>query len=110
MKWLRALFILDGTLLLLFVLFFSQVLSQLAGVGWGEWTAKAYALFIVLVAFAALRFFAAFFLFVRKPWARFFTLVIGVLSLPGFPVGTAVGVLSIWLLAIDERAKGYFGG
>ena len=35
----------------------------------------------------------------RKEWARIFTLILSVLDLFNFPVGTAVGVYSIWVLS-----------
>lgn len=34
----------------------------------------------------------------RKEWARILTLIISVISLLNFPLGTAVGVYSIWAL------------
>lgn len=37
-------------------------------------------------------------LFRRKEWARILTLVISVIDLVNFPIGTAVGVYSIWAL------------
>lgn len=48
-------------------------------------------------------------LFKRKEWARILTLIISVLELFNFPLGTAVGVYSIWALAqhevVDEFKK-----
>jgi len=41
-------------------------------------------------------------LFKRKEWARILTLVISVINLANFPVGTAVGVYSIWALVQPE--------
>lgn len=41
-------------------------------------------------------------LFKRKEWARILTLIISVLDLINFPVGTAVGVYSIWALSQTE--------
>jgi hypothetical protein len=37
-------------------------------------------------------------LFRRKEWARILTLIISVLDLINFPIGTAIGVYSIWAL------------
>jgi len=42
------------------------------------------------------------------PWARWGAVVLAVLSLPGFPVWTAIGALIIWYLLTDE-AKQAFG-
>lgn len=41
-------------------------------------------------------------LFKRKEWARILTLIISVLDLFNFPLGTAVGVYSIWALVQPE--------
>ncbi len=41
-------------------------------------------------------------LFRRKEWARILTLIISVLDLVNFPIGTAVGVYSIWALVQPE--------
>jgi hypothetical protein len=40
-----------------------------------------------------------------KPWARYLTLIVAALSLFNVPIGTAVGVYSIWVLVQDETAK-----
>jgi len=42
------------------------------------------------------------------PWARWGAIVLAVLSLPAFPVWTAIGALIIWYLLQDE-AKQAFG-
>ncbi len=44
-------------------------------------------------------------LFRRKEWARILTLIISVLELISFPIGTAVGVYSIWALAQNETVE-----
>lgn len=41
-------------------------------------------------------------LFKRKEWARILTMIISVLDLFNFPLGTAVGVYSIWALVQPE--------
>lgn len=38
----------------------------------------------------------------RKEWARILTLIVSVISLLNFPLGTAVGVYSIWALVHPE--------
>jgi hypothetical protein len=40
-----------------------------------------------------------------KPWARYLVLVLAVLALFNVPIGTAVGVYSIWVLVQDETAE-----
>jgi hypothetical protein len=42
-----------------------------------------------------------------RPWARVLALVLGILNLPGFPVGTILGVYSLWALLTEEGAR-YF--
>jgi hypothetical protein len=41
----------------------------------------------------------------RKSWARYMVLVLAVLDLINIPVGTAVGIYSIWVLVQDETAQ-----
>lgn len=41
-------------------------------------------------------------LFRRKEWARILTLILSVIKLLNFPIGTAAGVYSIWVLVQDE--------
>lgn len=41
----------------------------------------------------------------RKEWARILTLIISVLDLVNFPIGTAVGVYSIWTLVQPEAIE-----
>ena len=43
----------------------------------------------------------------RRPWARMLTLVLGILNLVNIPVGTAMGVYTLWVL-LDDRAADYF--
>jgi len=44
-------------------------------------------------------------LFRKKEWARILTLIISVLDLVRFPIGTAIGVYSIWVLAQPETVE-----
>ncbi len=46
-------------------------------------------------------------LFKRKEWARILTLILSVLNLFNFPLGTAVGVYSIWALVQPEVADAF---
>jgi hypothetical protein len=41
----------------------------------------------------------------RKPWGRYLVMVLSVLALFSFPIGTAVGIYSIWVLMQDETAE-----
>ena len=51
------------------------------------------------VIMAALAFLVGFGLLTRKPWARMVGIVIAILSLLKFPVGTALGIYTLWVLA-----------
>ncbi|MDD2381275.1 MAG: hypothetical protein WCY58_11010 [Mariniphaga sp.] len=62
--------------------------------------AKVLIVFILLVSIPGI--IAGIGLFRRKEWARVLTLVISVIDLIHFPVGTAVGVYSVWALVQPE--------
>ena len=53
---------------------------------------------LVLLALAVPGLFAGFGLLALRPWARPVGIVLGVLHLPGVPIGTAFGVYSLWAL------------
>lgn len=46
----------------------------------------------------------------HKSWARYVVLVVSVLGLLNVPLGTGVGVYSIWVLVQDETAKLFASG
>jgi len=46
-------------------------------------------------------------LLTRKPWARVLAIVVGILSLLNFPVGTAIGIYTLWVLT-QPVATEYF--
>lgn len=46
-------------------------------------------------------------LFKRKEWARILTLIISVLNLFSFPIGTGIGVYSIWALVQPENVAAF---
>lgn len=48
---------------------------------------------------------AAFGLLTRKAWATLFALIVGCLKLFSFPIGTALGVYSIWIWSEDQKLK-----
>ncbi|WP_347840524.1 hypothetical protein [uncultured Draconibacterium sp.] len=43
----------------------------------------------------------------RKEWARILTLVLSVLNLFSFPIGTSIGVYSIWALIQAENVEAF---
>lgn len=44
-----------------------------------------------------------------KPWARYLVLVVAVLDLLSFPIGTAVGVYTLWVMVQEETAELFAG-
>jgi hypothetical protein len=83
-----------------------------AGGGWisGDQTAMAVTTIVALVTVGLLVLLSApgiiagLGLLSYKPWARILALILAVLNLPGFPVGTIVGIYTLWALLDDESA------
>ncbi|MFC1607576.1 hypothetical protein ACFL47_06350 [Candidatus Latescibacterota bacterium] len=46
----------------------------------------------------------------RREWARLLVLILSVLNLIGFPIGTAIGIYSLWALIQDETIQIISGG
>jgi hypothetical protein len=65
------------------------------------------ALGILILAKAALGFLAAWGLLRREPWARVLTLVLACLALLEIPLGTALGVYSLWVLLPPQSEVEY---
>jgi hypothetical protein len=43
----------------------------------------------------------------REPWARIVAIILGVISLLHFPLGTALGIYTLWVLLPNEAAAEY---
>jgi hypothetical protein len=43
----------------------------------------------------------------RKQWARILTIILAILNILNFPIGTAIGAYSLWVL-LNDQVKGYF--
>jgi hypothetical protein len=43
----------------------------------------------------------------RRQWARILTIILSILNLFNFPLGTALGVYGLWAL-LNEQSKSYF--
>jgi hypothetical protein len=43
----------------------------------------------------------------RQPWARIVAIVLGVISLFHPPIGTALGIYTLWVLLADEGGLEY---
>jgi hypothetical protein len=59
------------------------------------------------VVMAALALFAGLSLLNRKPYGRLLAIVLGVLALFKFPLGTALGIYTLWVLAPASSAVEY---
>jgi hypothetical protein len=51
-------------------------------------------LLLVMLALPGLA--AGYGLLTRRPWARVLAIVVGILGLPNFPIGTAIGLYALW--------------
>lgn len=59
---------------------------------------------ILIVVFSVPGIIAGFGLLRYQAWARILALVLGVLNLPGFPIGTILGIYTLWALLDEEGA------
>ena len=62
---------------------------------------------IVLGVFGVVHLILAWGLYERKQWARPLGLAIGVLALLRFPLGTALGIYTLWVLLPEVSAREY---
>ncbi len=62
---------------------------------------------IVCVAFALLYAYSGWNLFKDKPHSKVWTIIVSIVSLLGFPLGTALGVYGLWFTFGDE-GKAYY--
>lgn len=65
---------------------------------------------IAILIASALSAVAGFGLLARQNWARYLAMILSVLDLFNVPIGTAVGVYTIWALAQDEVVADFTGG
>lgn len=99
----------------IFLLIGAFVFVLLAGIGVASGDSQAMAILSVvgtvvgaLLAVLAIPGLAAGYgLLAHKAWGRVLAIVLGILGLINFPVGTAIGIYAIWVL-LQEAATGYF--
>jgi zinc ribbon protein len=83
------------------------------GMVWGRWgmdipfLGGLFSVGALLGIFGVLHLLLAWGLFERAPWARMLGLVIGFLALLRFPLGTALGIYTLWVLLPEESAREY---
>src|SRR6266516_384222 len=80
------------------------------GPGWGFdsfLSGGFFSLGIFLGLFGLLHLALARGLFERQSWARILGLVLGLLALLRFPLGTALGIYTLWVLAPEPAAREY---
>ena len=65
----------------------------------------AVGLLLIVLALSGLA--AGYGLLTRKPWARVLAIIVAILGLPNFPLGTAIGLYALWVL-FPTRARDYF--
>lgn len=121
---LATLWLINGTLRLLavgwFMVFGTMFIPFLRGWGrpvvwpfsriWGLDSFLSTGLFslgIFLGFFGLLHLVLAWGLFERQPWARVLGMVIGFLALLRFPLGTALGIYTLWVLLPEESSREY---
>ena len=86
--------------------------------GWGGWPMRGWGLDgflshgifsagVVLAMFGVLHLVLAWGLFERESWARTLGLVLGFLALLRFPLGTALGIYTLWVLLPQESGMEY---
>lgn len=71
-------------------------------------TAIAIAFFVVMVSVPGI--IAGIGLLKWKSWGRILTIIVAVLELPGFPIGTALGIYALWVLFQNETAQLFAAG
>lgn len=97
-------------------MFFPFMLGWGRGVVWpfgGRWgmdipfLGGLFSMGVFLGIFGVLHLVLAWGLFEREPWARMLGLVIGFLALLRFPLGTALGIYTLWVLLPEESGREY---
>jgi Predicted membrane protein (DUF2127) len=75
---------------------------------WGGWPAFGLAwIGVLLGVFGVIHLILAWGLYERKTWARPLGLVIGILALIRFPLGTALGIYTLWVLLPEMSRREY---
>jgi predicted permease len=60
---------------------------------------------ILIGSVSALGLIAGIGLLVYKPWARYLVIILSIIDCVNIPIGTAIGIYSIWVLIQDDTVK-----
>lgn len=60
---------------------------------------------ILVGAISALGLIAGIGLLIYKPWARYLVIILSIIDCINIPIGTAIGIYSIWVLIQDDTVK-----
>ena len=63
----------------------------------------------LLLALGAPGIIGGYFLIQRRNWARILIIILGALNILNFPLGTALGAYTLWVLLNDETAQLFAG-
>jgi len=95
--------------LVLTTMFFSVRIAETGNPVPGIFQPAIFIFFILIFAAVPIvEIICAIFLMKRRTWARYLIIAFSILMLFSFPLGTALGIYSIWVLMIRERAGDYF--
>ncbi len=111
LAWIGALLMLIAGLAMFVGPAFMGSFGMMRGFGamGGLWTGAAVLFGILFLVLAVLYLFGGLGLWRHKEWARILTIVLSVLSLFSFPIGTIIGAIGIWLFGFEPTVKGLFG-
>jgi len=74
----------------------------------GMFTAIMGAMGVVMIVFGLLELLTGIFVLKGAGWARWIAIILGVLSLLSIPIGTIIGIVTIYFLLIDKKGKAFF--
>ena len=94
---------------------FFPFMRDWGGAGWpfGRWGLDSliwgglYTAGVLMAIFGMVHLLLAWGLFEREPWARTLGVVVGFLALVRFPLGTALGIYTLWVLLPESSAREY---
>lgn len=118
LTWIGALFsFIGGIAMIFFGSLGSTFMGGMMGAGMmdeavmgGLMTAVTVVVGIILVVLSGLYAYTGYGLWLHKPWSRIVVIVLSVLNLFSFPIGTLIGTFGIWFFGFEETAKSLFSG